>query len=120
MIGKDDFNQNGQPKDDLLELFNKAEELDDYHSIDIGTAETEKAYQKVAEKAGIKTRSRQVFWKFVAAAVVIIVAIGVVYILLPRTIKVPDGKIRTINLPDGSTVTLNGGTKISYYRWFYL
>jgi ferric-dicitrate binding protein FerR (iron transport regulator) len=120
MIDKNQLHQNGKSKDRLSGLFKEAHELDEQHTMDIGPAETEKAFQRVAKKAGIQTHSHRVFWKYIAAAVVLIIGIGLAFLLIPKQIQAPFGKVTTFSLPDGSTVTLNGGSKISYARWFYL
>ena len=51
-----------------------------------------------------------------AAAVVLLIAIGVIVGLQPRTISVPYGATQTLALSDGSTVELSGGSTLSHPR----
>lgn len=58
------------------------------------------------------------FLKYAAAAVFLIFAFGLAYILIPVTIEVPNGESRSVTLPDQSRVQLNSGSQISYSRLF--
>src|SRR5699024_1842481 len=53
-------------------------------------------------------------WLYAAAALFLIGAIGLGYLATPNRITVPDGSIRTAVLPDQSTVSLSGGSELTY------
>ncbi len=52
----------------------------------------------------------------VAAAAVLAIAIGLMVWMQPRMASVPYGAVQTLTLKDGSTVTLSGGSTLSYPR----
>lgn len=52
----------------------------------------------------------------VAAAAVLAIAIGLMIWMQPRVSSVPRGATQTLTLMDGSTITLSGGSTLSYPR----
>lgn len=57
-------------------------------------------------------------WVGIAACIVLLVAVGLVFTNRPVSVEAPYGAQLTHTLPDGSVVTLNSGTRISYASTF--
>lgn len=57
-------------------------------------------------------------WKWVAAAAVLLLVAGAGFLLSPKTVRAPRGKMVSLTLPDGSTVALNSGSSVTYNRLF--
>lgn len=55
--------------------------------------------------------------RYLVAAVALIV-LGFGFLMVPKTITVPNAEIATVQLPDGSTVELNSGSTLRYNRLF--
>lgn len=93
--------------------------------ITIDEAETENALRQVNNKLGFEKKLRKyergsrrnTFYKYLAAAVVIIGLIAG-WFLFPRTTIVPYGEMASVTLPDGSQVELNSGTELQYNLLF--
>lgn len=69
-------------------------------------------------------RPRQSFvtsksWRWVAAAAVVVILIGVGYVIRPITIQAPYGELAEAKLPDGSSVQLNSGSTLTYRAQFF-
>ena len=62
--------------------------------------------------------TRRFRWVAPAAALVVVLAVGVVFWRQPVTVYVPAGEVAIVDLPDGSRVELNSGTRLRYARGF--
>lgn len=57
-------------------------------------------------------------WMSTAAAVIVLLGVGLGYFFMPVTITAPSGATRLATLPDGSQVELNSGSALTYQRAF--
>ena len=57
--------------------------------------------------------------RYLVAAIALII-LGFGFLMVPKTITVPNAEIATIELPDGSSVELNSGSTLRYNRLFAL
>ena len=120
MTQKNQNNDHTEQDEEFAALFKKAKKIDDEHSIDIDDPETEAAFRQVAQKTNLygENDSHRSLRKLAVAAIVIIGAIGIAYILTPCWVRAPKGKPRIVTLSDGTTVTLRSGSQLTYRRWF--
>ncbi|MCW9707345.1 FecR family protein [Fodinibius salsisoli] len=112
-----------QPDKKIDALLNEAARVDRKHSVTVSNSETTAAFQQVSERTGLaskpsKTKTPLWNWKFAAAAVILLGAIGIGYLSIPNHIAVPHGETKTITLSDQTTITLNSGSTLSYPKWF--
>ncbi|HEX9979426.1 MAG TPA: FecR domain-containing protein [Flavobacterium sp.] len=56
-------------------------------------------------------------WMKIAAAIVILLGVGLVWKMTPVTQNAENGAMTTFELPDNSTVVLNAGSEIKYSKW---
>src|SRR5699024_8526288 len=101
-------------------MLEQAAAADDKFGLSVTADDTAAAFGEVARQVGIEQApsSRGLrTWLYAAAALFLIGAIGLGYLSTPNRISVPDGSIRMVTLPDQSTVTLNGGSELTYARW---
>ncbi|HLR24938.1 MAG TPA: FecR domain-containing protein [Fodinibius sp.] len=111
----------GNRPNDFDAMLEQAAAADDKFGLSVTADDTAAAFGEVARQVGIEQApsSRGLrTWLYAAAALFLIGAIGLGYLATPNRISVPDGSIRTAVLPDQSTVTLNGGSELTYARWF--
>ncbi len=114
-------NSNGEldeeTRQELNDIWDQAGNADPAESIEVADSEIGEAYKKVQGQINTETASRT-YWKYAAAAVFLLFAIGIAYVLIPVTITVPNGETQTVQLPDQSTVQLNSGSQLNYSRLF--
>lgn len=98
-----------------------------HQQMDIPESEVEEALENVHFRIKEKPRSHKKDStisgfilsnsRYLVAAVALIV-LGFGFLMVPKTITVPNAEIATIQLPDGSTVELNSGSTLRYNRLF--
>lgn len=92
------------------------------HPPEITETEVEEALSAVHRKIGKKSSDSHyhelVSWPKLAAAALLVIAVGLGYLFYPQTQNAPLGELSTVELPDGTEVELNSGTEISYNRLF--
>ena len=57
-------------------------------------------------------------WKSMAAAALVLIAIGLSYLLIPVERTAPMGEQLTVTMNEGTTITLNSGSTLSYNRMY--
>jgi len=102
---------------ELKDIWEQAGNGDPAASIEISDSEIGDAFQEVKTRIGSSTADQH-YWKYAAAAVFVLFAIGLSYVLIPITVTVPHGETQTVQLPDQSTVQLNSGSQLRYSRLF--
>jgi ferric-dicitrate binding protein FerR (iron transport regulator) len=107
----------GGTEQDFDALLDAAARADEKYGATVSDSETTAAFQQVSQQAGLSSQSQTSIWKY-AAAVVLIGAISIGYLMIPNQISVPRGETQTITLSDQTTITLNSGSTLSYPRWF--
>lgn len=110
-----------------LKAFEASPDFSDYERIRRHTENlsapdfnADEMYRQILEKRSRQVRTVPLYRKFIAAAAVVVVLLGTVFLyrsLSPVTIDAGNGEQVTFLLPDNSKVTLNAGSNISYTRW---
>lgn len=118
-----EYDLDNEMRQEMEEIWKQTSVADPAESVRVSDQQTEQAYQNV--KAQIKSgdesespKHNAYFLKYAAAAIFLICALGLTYILYPITVNAPRGQTQTVDLPDQSTVQLNSGSEISYSRLF--
>ncbi len=117
----------GEMTEAELKAFEASAEFPDYerirrHSGNLSAPDfnADEMYRQILERRNRKVRTIPLFRKWIAAAAVIVVLLGTVFLfrsLTPVTVTAGNGEQITFLLPDDSKVTLNAGSEISYTRW---
>lgn len=115
---------------ELLAEMEGIQELKDalgvYEKMGLTPMNLDDAWDRLAPKTihqpkTIKTKHRALFPTIlrIAAAVALIVGVGFWYssYFLQASFSAKAGHTAMVSLPDGSSVTLNGGSKLSYSKW---
>ena len=107
-----------QEKRSLDSLFDSARQAEQEYFTPVSEQETNDAYTQVALE--VQASRSFSYWKYTAAAVVIMGLVSIVWTLTPKKITVPNGQTEVIKLFEGTTITLNSGSTLTYPRWFSL
>jgi len=125
-------NRNDRDLDRLFSELSESEQKrlegvwDDQTDLEISKEETEKALSAVHQKLGLddaeKPSSTVVPAKnrypYILAAAILLLAFGIGFLAIGKTVYVPYGETASLELPDGSFLDLNSGTEIRYNRLF--
>lgn len=114
---------NKEAREEIEQIWKQASGADPAESVNVSEQETNEAYRNVKSRidSGHKSevpKNSGFYIKYAAAAIFLICAIGLTYILYPITVNAPHGDTQTVILPDESTVQLNSGSEITYSRLF--
>jgi len=112
-------------RQEIKEVWQKSGHAEQRHP-KIADHEIEKALSEVHQRLGFqenrkneKNKSGKSFspaWLLAAAA--ILLALGMGYFLIPKSVAVPYGELASVELPDGTLVEMNSGTRLWYNRLF--
>lgn len=119
-IPEDVFEQfSGVEKEQVKEVWEKTAQLSG--AAGVSQPEVEQALENVheriasSEKPDLKKIQYLRVW-LTAAVALIVFSAG--WLLVPKTLTVPNGEMAVYELPDGSSVEMNSGTTIRYSRLF--
>lgn len=121
MSEKNKHSQSKEINNQFEAVLEKAASVDEKYGISVSSSETTAAFQYVSQQAGLASTSstpRISVWKYAAAVLVLLTALGLGYLVIPNQVTVPYGETQTITLADHTTITLNSGSSLSYPKWF--
>ncbi|NGP86893.1 FecR family protein [Fodinibius halophilus] len=109
-----------ETREDISQLWADMENADIAHHVQCTDTELAKAYKNVKVEIASEesTASQFSFITYAAAAVFLMVATGIAYLLMPVKVQVPAGETKTIQMSDNSTIHLNSGSVLSYSHLF--
>lgn len=115
-----------EERTDIEEVWKQSKQAQN-QKVDVSDHEVEEALENVHFRMKVEDRSGKTGTnisgfilsnaRYLVAAVALIV-LGFGFLMVPKTITVPNAEIATIELPDGSTVELNSGSTLRYNRLF--
>jgi len=107
--------------EDFEAALQQAGAVEEKYAPSVSKSDTKKDFNAVAQHAGLPQSSPASYdrsWIYAAAAIFLVAAVGISYLSTTHHISAPVGTLKSVTLPDHSTVTLNGGSELSYTRWF--
>lgn len=110
-----------EAKTEMEEVWERSADANPAEVITVSDREISGAFDHVQSQIrdeGSSDSGRYMYFKYAAAAVLLIIAAELAYIFIPVTVEAPQGETQTVELPDQSTVQLNSGSQISYSRLF--
>lgn len=110
-----------EAKTEMEEIWDRSAGADPAEAISVSDQEVSGAFDRVKSQIRNDNSSSDgnfMYFKYAAAAVLLLIAAGLAYIFIPVTVEAPRGETQLVELPDQSTVQLNSGSRISYSRLF--
>jgi len=112
-------------RQEIKEVWRESGRAEQRH-LEIADHEIEKALSEVHQRLGFqdhrkndrKNSGKSFSLAMLLAAAVILLALGMGYFLIPKSVTVPYGELATVELPDGTLVEMNSGTRMWYNRLF--
>lgn len=118
-----DENPDKEAREEMEQIWKYISRADAAESLHISEQKVDEALKKVQKRIQSgnqvkKGQNRFSYFRYAAAAAVLLIAVGLAYTLMPVTVTVPRGETQIVTLPDESTIELNSGSEISYSRLF--
>lgn len=116
-------NPDKESREEMEQVWERASKADPAKSLHISDRKVDEALREVQKRIQSDDQtengqSRFSYFKYAAAAAILLIVVGLTYILMPITVNVPHGQTQTVILPDESTIELNSGSQITYSRLF--